>query len=172
MTAKEQLIVDLWAEMGKESVGASELELIQQTLVERLGTHGRESPAAIARTLADQGVRLVHPEILEADVRWREREEFAAFTSEELNFTTIDSALAWIEKLAALPDPAGLRVFVLQLKTELELVAKSMQIPLPDRLIALEVGHWLTVWLQNPPIFADWLVLRRQSPEFRARFSS
>lgn len=169
---REQLILDLWAEMGKESVGTAELKHIQQTLLERLGSQGRESPASIARTLADQGIRLEHPEILETDVRWRELEELALYTSEELNFTTIEAAIAWIEKLVSLPDPGQLRTFVLQLKTELELVAKSMQIPLPDRLISLEVSHWLTVWLQNPLIFTDWLVLRRQSPEFCARFKS
>jgi hypothetical protein len=172
VNSREQLIIDLWAETGKDSAGAAELELIHHTLVERLGAQGRESPASIARTLADQGVLLEHPEILETDARWREREVLALFTSEELNFTTIDDATAWVEKLAARPDPAKLRTFVLQLKTELELVAKSMQVPLPDRLLALEVGHWLAVWLQNPAIFADWLVLRRQSPDFQARFHS
>jgi hypothetical protein len=59
---------------------------------------------------------------------------------------------------------------VLQLKSELEWVAKSMRVALADRLIALEVAHWLTIWLQNPPIFSDWLVLRRESAEFRERF--
>ena len=170
MTVKEQLILDVWDEIGKESVGAAELDLIQQALVERLGNQGRESPAAIARALADQGVRLRHPEILEADVRWREREVFSVFSPEELNFTTIEAALAWIEKLGALPPEFDARKFVLPLKAELELAAKSMRVALPERLIAAEVAHWLTVWLQNPPIFADWLTLRRQSPEFRERF--
>lgn len=168
----EQLILDVWAELEKESAGAAELELIQQTLVERLGAQGRESPASIARTLADNGVRLQHPEILETDVSWREREEFAFFLSEELNLTTIDAATAWIEKISAANDQAALRKTVLPIKAELELVAKSMQIPLPDRLIAAEVAHWLSVLLQNPPIFADWLILRRQSPEFRERFKT
>ncbi|HEY3579968.1 MAG TPA: hypothetical protein VGK82_05470, partial [Pyrinomonadaceae bacterium] len=91
--------------------------------------------------------------------------------SEELNFASIDAAVAWMEKLAALPQGAELRTFVLQLKGELELFAKSMVVPLPDRLIAMEVAHWLTVWLQNPTIFVDWLALRRESAEFRERFS-
>jgi len=37
-------------------------------------------------------------------------------------------------------------------------------------LIAAEVAQWLTVWLQNPQIFTDWLALRRESAEFRERF--
>ena len=172
MTGKEQLIIDLWTEMGKESVGAGDLELIQQTLRERLGPQGRESPASIARTLAANGARLQHPEILETDVRWRAREVFAFFLSEELNFQTIESAAAWIEKLGAVEPQPELRRFVLEVKTELELFASSNRVSPRERDIAAEVGHWLTVWLQNPPIFADWLVLRRQSPEYLARFNS
>lgn len=170
MTGQDQFIIDWWAENGNESAGAAELEQIQQALTERFGAQGRQSPATIARTLADNGVRLKHPEVLQADVSWREREQVSLFASEELNFASIDAAVAWMEKLAALPQAPEHRTFVLQLKGELELVAKSMLVPLPDRLIAMEVAHWLSVWLQNPTIFADWLALRRESAEFRERF--
>ena len=168
--AREQLILEVWDETGLETAGAAELELIQKALLEKLGAQGRESPASIARTLADHGVRLKHPEVFEADVRWREREVFAPFSYEELNFTTIEAALAWVEKLTALPPDAELRRFVLQIKTELELLAASKKISLREREVAGEVAQWLTVWLQNPPIFADWLSLRRQSDEYRERF--
>ena len=170
MTKQAQFIIDWWSEHGNESAGAAELAEIQQVLLERFGAQGRESPASIARTLADNGVRLKHPDVLEADVRWREREEFSLFAAEELSFPSIDAAIEWAERLSASQNHSELRKFVLQLKTELELIAKSMRIQLPDRLIAAEVAHWLTVWLQNPPIFADWLVLRRESREFRERF--
>jgi hypothetical protein len=169
---REQLIIDLWSELGKESVGATDLELIQKTLIERLGAQASESPAAIARTLADHGVRLKHPEILETDARWRERDVLQLFASHELNFATIEAAVSWIEKLGASPPELELRRSVLQIKAELELVAASKQVPQGERQIAGEVAHWLTVWLQNPPIFADWLTLRRQSPDFRDRFKS
>ena len=171
MSRTQQAIAELWAELGTESAGAAELDQIQQGLVERFGAQASESPATIARVLADEGVRLRHPEILEADVRWREREVFALFTPEELNFTSIEAALAWIEKLSASPRGAELRSFFLQLKTELELAATSRQVPLPERLIAAEVSQWLSVWLQNPAIFGDWLALRRESEEFSDRFS-
>ena len=168
--AREELILEVWDETGQETAGAAELELIQKVLLEKLGAQGRESPASIARTLANNGVRLKHPEVLDADVRWREREMFAGFSYEELNFTTIEAALAWVEKLTALPPETELRRFVLQIKTELELLAASKKISLREREVAAEVAHWLTVWLQNPPIFADWLSLRRQSAEYRERF--
>jgi hypothetical protein len=109
-----------------------------------------------------------NPEILAADLRWRE--QASLFAPEEMNFPNIEAAIAFVEKLAALPHGPQLRSLVLQLKIELESVAKSMRVALPDRLIALEVAHWLTVWLQNPAIFPDWLALRRDSAEFRERF--
>ena len=170
MNAREQLILDLWAGMEEESAGAAELEQIQQALLERFGAQGRESPASVARLLADHGVRLKHPEILEADVRWRERQEFAIFTAEELNLTTMEAALAWIEKLCALSPEPEVRRLVLQIKGDLELLSPSPVVTDNQRELAAEVAQWLTIWLQNPSIFADWLSLRRASPEFRERF--
>ncbi len=170
LSAKEQLILDIWAGVGDESAGAAELELIQEKLLEQSNTQVRESPASIARTLADHGVRLRHPEILEADLRWRESREIALFAPEELNFTTIESAAAWVEKLSALEPRPELRSLVLQVKTELGLVATSKQISVREKQMATEIAEWLTVWLLNPPIFSDWLALRRQSPDFLQRF--
>jgi acyl-CoA thioesterase len=170
LSAKEQLILDIWAGVGDESAGAAELELIQEKLLEQSNTQVRESPASIARTLADHGVRLRHPEILEADLRWRESREMALFAPEELNFTTIESAAAWVEKLSALEPRPELRSLVLQVKTELELVATSKQVSVREKQMASEIAEWLTIWLQNPPIFSDWLALRRESPDFRERF--
>ena len=51
--AKEQLILDIWAEIDDESAGAAELERIQEKLLEKSNTQVRESPTAIARMLAD-----------------------------------------------------------------------------------------------------------------------
>jgi len=45
-----------------------------------------------------------------------------------------------------------------------------MRIALPERLVAAEVAQWLSVWLQNPPLFPAWLSLRRESSEFLDRF--
>ena len=169
--AREQLILDIWAGVDNESAGADELELIQKELLEQSKIPVAESPASIARTLADHGVRLRHPEILEADLRWRQTREIALFAPEELTFPNIEAAAAWMEKLSALAPRPELRTLVLQVKTELGLVATSDQVSTLERELAAEVAEWLTVWLQNPPIFADWLALRRQSPEFRTRFS-
>ncbi len=166
---KEQFIVEVWESMRKEVVGASELDLIEDALVERFGTGA--SPASIARVLADHGARLGHPEILQADARWREKQSL--FTAEELEFVNLEAANRLINKLEHLwhqseSDPPGrerLRQAVRSLKSELDSFAAS-------KPLAAEVAQWLTVWLQNPQIFAEWLTLRQNTAEFRQRFLS
>jgi hypothetical protein len=166
---QELLIIDVWKPMDKEVVGAPELESIQETIAERFGTS--VSPASIARALADYGVRLGHPEILQADLHWRERNQL--FTPEDLTFGTIDAANALIEKIESLggqSENERLRYEVRQFKTELDLLAANDKAP--HRELAQEIAQWLTIWLQTPQIFSEWLSLRRSTADFQARFSS
>ena len=148
--SKQQLIVECWEQMRKDSVGASELAMIQEAIVAHFGAGQMTSPAWIARTLADHGARLRHPEVLDADHRWREQQQ--PFASEDLNSET----LAFVERLER-GDFAkeSVEKTVRQLKGELELLARN------GHKLAGEYVQWLTVWLQNPAIFRDWVALRR-----------
>ena len=169
MLTKEQFIVEVWEGLGNEVVGASELDLIAAALVERFGS--AISPASIARVLADHGTPLRHPEILQADASWRQRQ--LLFTAEDLEITNIEAARGLINRVEHLrqqfesdpPMREHLRQAIRSLKSELDSLSSSSQ-------LAAEVAEWLTVWLQNPPIFAEWLTLRQNTAEFRQRFSS
>lgn len=172
MSTKYQIIVDIWERMEKEVVGARELELIQQALAVRFGAI--VSLATIARTLADHGVRLGHPDVLRADVQWRARTSL--FTPDDLTFGSVDTATALIEKIEGLrqnfendkPLLEHLRESVQQIKSELDVLAASQRAG--DKILAQEVAQWLSVWLHTPQIFNEWLALRRNTPEFRQRF--
>ena len=171
---KQQAIIELWEQTGKLSAGAAELDLIQEGLLGHFGPDVSESPASIARILADHGAQLGHPEVLEAHVRWRERRQL--FTADELNYGTLDVATALVEKIEQLWQGfqgqtsalEHLRFSVRQIKAELELLAAQQKAG--DRELAQEVVQWLTVWLQNPQIFPEWLALRRATAEFKERF--
>jgi hypothetical protein len=128
-----------------------------------------QSPAAIARTQADGGAQLTHPDVLDADVRWRSQR---LFTAEELNFDTPAAAVDWMNNLSRRPDREQLGPAVLSLKRELESVVASERSSQKDRHLAREIGQWLTVWLQNPAIFDDWFELRRNTDEFVQLFGS
>ena len=168
----ELLVIELWKPLKKEVVGASELEFIQESSEKRFGTG--VSPATIARALADHGALLRHPDILATDMRWREHN--LLLTAEDLTFGTLAAATALIEKLELLREQfegdtarlEHLRQSVLQVKNELELLAASEKCG--NRKLAGEVAQWLTVWLQTPQIFREWLSLRCATAEFRQDF--
>jgi hypothetical protein len=173
---KHELILDVWKQLQRESVGAQELETIQQAILEVFGEGATESPASIARTLADTGATLRHPEILDSDARWREGLSLEMLFPEQLNFSNLTAASDSIGKLDDLRkkfeqegDQAGLqrlRGLALEVKREVQVVARSRAAGRRERLEAKETAEWLIIWLQDPHIFADWLSLRRRSPEF------
>lgn len=168
MPTREQLILEAWNRIGTDVVGASELASIQRELSDRFGSDS--SPALIARVLADHGARLGHPEILQTDTRWREHQHF--FTPDDLSFDSIMTAFAFIEKLQQAEDQPSLRQSVQQIKHELDHLATSPKTAANRRVVAREAAQWLTVWLQNPQIFPEWLDLRRSSNEFRELFGT
>lgn len=123
----------------------------------------------MARRLADEGAQLSHPDVLDEDVRWRST---TLFTAEELKLDTPAAAVTWMEKLSRRPDRDRFRLAVLNIKRELEFVVASQRTSEKDRQLALEIGQWLSIWLQNPLIFDDWFALRRKTAEFLQLFGS
>jgi len=171
---KDAVIIDEWRKMNTTSVGRPELLMINEALVRKFGTGGAQSPASMARLLAEYGASLRHPEILEADTFWRGQQIDLLFAPGEIDFTTMARSLESITKLddlyrqfVAENDTAGvqqLKEFARDWKAELK----------RPRTIALEVevAEWLTIWLQTPQMFAEWLDLRLKSPGFKAKFGS
>lgn len=179
---KQDLIIEVWEELDCESVGARELEQIQKVLREEFGEGGRESPAAIARTVADEGAVLRHPEVFDCDLKWRRQNLDDRRFADHLDFSNLSSAFESVIKLEESrlelqtdSNPKALeklRGVVGASRNDLSLRARSKILDFREKEEAKEVLHWLTVWLQSPELFSDWLDLRRRSPEFRKRFET
>lgn len=175
---KRELMIEVWEALDCESVGAKEIEDIQRVVQEKLGV--RESPAAIARTVADEGAVLRHPEVLECDARWREE------AYQELDAIRALRTASPAEGANAMNDLERLRRTLTQASRESEirrlmesvrqiredrlLVAQSKVVDEKTRREACELAEWLGVWLSTPDLFRDWLDLRLNSPGFRRHF--
>jgi len=130
--------------------------------------------------LADEGALLRHPEVLDCDTRWRQQLSLESLFPEQPSFSTLAEAADTIEKFdavrkefAELSDEVGLvrlRELALKFKRELQLLTRSKTANEEKRLDAQEMVQWLNIWLQNADIFAEWLSLRRRSPEFISRY--
>lgn len=177
---KRDLIIEVWEYLDCESVGALELEQIQQALGEKFGAGASASPASIARVVADEGAVLRHPEVFEWDVKWREENLKQGAFANGLDFSDLTSAFESVVKLEEkrlqhqsenkAASLKKLRDAVSAARKNLLLRAGSRIIDGDSRQQLKEISEWLTIWLQSPELFSDWLDLRRRSPEFRAKF--
>jgi hypothetical protein len=174
---KQELIIEVWEALDCESVGESELEQIQEVLQAEFGAGGLESPASIARTVADEGAVLRHPEVFAYDAKWRERLISDSADLESLSFSSLADAAESIRKLDSWRrqgkqvELRRLMGFALSTKQDLQLMRRSSLVDAKKRLEAGEIEQWLTIWMQDPNIFADWLSLRRRTPDFIKKFS-
>ena len=177
---RSELVVETWKRLNSESLGSPEIEEIQKVQEVTLGDRGVESPASIARTLADIGVRLRHPDILDSDSAWRNANSFDSLDCGELDFDTIDACVRSVQTLSRLWDRlekqhdarclATVRTMILAIRQQLRLLSRSKTVSEQRKRVAVEAELWLGIWLQNPRIFDDWRDLRMNSPEFQRVF--
>ena len=179
---KHDLMIEVWEHLDCETVGARELEAIALAVRGRFGECAEESPAVVARLLADEGAELRHAEVLEMDARWRAADPYEAMFRNVLKFSNFDEAAASLKRLENLrrqfgrkKDKEGLRRVqetVLKGKQRAQMIARNPAVNERKRAEKEEIAEWFTVWLRQPEIFEDWLVLRRRAKEFRARFEA
>jgi hypothetical protein len=179
---QRELIIQAWERLERAPLGERELSEIQQSVREQAGGSDL-SPAAIARVLADEGAELRHPEVIEFDARWRE----AKIESESANFKGLEGLLtgkpmrlskaeALIKRLERLrrrgdkQSEKEARRLAVSGRQLAELLARDGKLDKLQRAEQAEIAEWLKVWIQTPRLFADWLELRRRSPEFQKKF--
>lgn len=177
---KLDLMIEVWEHLDCESVGARELEEIERAVRERFGEGAIESPASVARLLADEGAELRHAEVLELDAQRRAADPYEAMFRNVLKFADFKQAANSLRNLENLRrqfarsnDQNGLRRVretALKGKQRAQMIAGNRNVEARKRAEKSEIAQWFTVWLEQPEIFPDWLELRKRSQEFRERF--
>jgi hypothetical protein len=178
---KKDLMIEVWEKLDCESVGASEIEAIEEAVSARFGQDAVESPMSIARLLADEGAVLRHSEIMSL---WVERysEEIAedALTARLIRLESFDEAAKTLQSVENLrrkykadadrESEKNLRNGLLDAKKELLRSAKDRKLDEQTRRTKAEIAEWVTIWLQSPELFENWIGLRTGSTEFRKLF--
>jgi hypothetical protein len=55
-------------------------------------------------------------------------------------------------------------------KRRAEMISHNHKVEPHKRAEKEEIATWFRIWLETPDAFFDWLDVRKQSPEFRAKF--
>jgi hypothetical protein len=57
---------------------------------------------------------------------------------------------------------------VIAAKDRAKFIAHNERTPPEKQAAKLEMVEWMMVWLENPPVFPDWVELRKRSQTFGA----
>ncbi len=168
--SKKALICAYLERERPEVVGPAEAAAIRRELQAALGARGRISDRYLLAVLEESGARVDR-------VLGGLDPELAAL----VRFDTLVGAEAALEQLEARrrrEREAGdqrvaeeCRRAARRAREHAEMVARSRRVHPALRREREEVARWFAVWLETPDLFADWLELRKKSPEFRERFT-
>jgi hypothetical protein len=177
---KTDLAIEVWEKLDCESVGAQEIEAIEVVVAEQYGKQAVDSPMRIARLLADEGAALRHDEIMALYLARETNRPYEAALRDILDIRDLRSALTSIRKLdvlrrkyAADGDREGVRLVretALHAKDLARETAERPHVDAITRQINGEIAEWLTIWLQTPEMFENWVGLRQRSPDFTGTF--
>lgn len=174
---KTDLIIEVWEKLDCESVGAVEIEAIETAVEARFGAGAVDSPMVIARLLADEGAELRHSEILGLFVSRKKPLRDEALDATWLRFDSIPNAVRSMRaveierrKAAGAEATGRLRERLMEARSRAIDASRNPRIDIAKRAELAEIGEWLTLFLQTPEIFANWLELRINSRDFKERF--
>ena len=177
---KTDLMIEVWEKLDCESVGREEILAIEEVVKDMFGATAVDSPMIIARLLADEGAELRHSEIMSLYVERAENRPFDATISNLFDLSSLDSLQTSLKSAESLrrvlltknDDPAlrELRKKAIESKTIANEKAADRRIDDTVRSRFSESAQWITLWLQSPELFENWVKLRRASPDFRSTF--
>jgi hypothetical protein len=177
-TTKRQIVLNFFARRGERVIQAGDLYAGRSELRRQFGPGNRTSLGYVASVLREAGY----------DVRYEDRysdplmpEPYASRLKGMLEFHDLASAESSLVRLDAIHreysaahDPVGEKfvyAIVKQGKLRARSLAANPRVQASKRLEKQEIAAWFQVWLETPALFADWLILRKGSEDFRSRFA-
>jgi hypothetical protein len=174
LRTKKDLILETAREIGAQQFTPAEIEQLRRRLVAEHGEEGKTGADYIADVLKGAGIKVTLSLQEEAEEQYEEEFE------DLLHFKTLMDAEVSIMRLDELmrkfrthgENAAVERVLnVARLgKRRAEMIARNPKVEKQKRAEKEEIASWFRIWLETPDVFFDWLDVRKQSPEFHARF--
>jgi hypothetical protein len=174
LQTKKAMILRAAATIGAEKWTPAEIEQLRRKLLAEHGSEGKTGSDYIAEVLESAGWKVVLTQQEEAEDQFEEEFEdllhFKTLGDAEVSLMRLDELLrrfrAHEEKAAA---ERVLEIARLG-KRRAEMIARNHKVEQHKREEKEEIANWFRIWLENPDAFFDWLDVRKQSPDFNAKF--
>jgi hypothetical protein len=171
---KKEMILQTARAIGVQKWTPAEIDQLRRRLLAEHGEEGKTGSDYIAEVLQNAGWKvLLH---LQEEAEEEYEEEF----EDLLHFKTLEDAEISIMRLDELmrkfrahgENAAVERVLnVARLgKRRAEMIARNHKVEPQKRAEKEEIAGWFRIWLETPDAFFDWLDVRKQAPDFQAKF--
>jgi len=174
LKTKKTLILQAAREIGAQRFTPAEIDQLRRRLIAEHGEEAKTGTDYIADVLKEAGIKVVLSLQEEAEDQYEEEFE------DLLHFKTLEDAEVSIMRLDELMrkfQAHGERAAVERVlnvarlgKRRAEMIARNAKVEPHKRAEKLEIADWFRIWLETPDAFFDWLDVRKQSPEFQAKF--
>jgi hypothetical protein len=173
-TTKKELILQTAREIGAQQYTPAEIDQLRRKLIAEHGEDGKTGNEYIADVLKQAGFKVNLSLQEEAEDQYEEEFE------DLLHFKTLEDAEVSIMRLDELtrkfrahgePAAAERVLNVARLgKRRAEMIARNHKVEPFKRTEKQEIANWFRIWLETPDAFFDWLDVRKQSADFKAKF--
>ncbi len=174
LKTKKALILETAQEIGAQNWTPAEIDQLRRRLVAEHGEAGKTGSDYIAEVLKSAGHKVLLSLQEEAEEQYEEEFE------DLLHFKTLEDAEVSIMRLDELmrkfrgqgEHAAVERVLnIARLgKRRAEMISRNHKVEARKRAEKEEIAGWFRIWLETPDAFFDWVDVRKQAPEFRAKF--
>jgi hypothetical protein len=91
---------------------------------------------------------------------------FASLIETEATLTRLEELR---QRFLAASDKKGVeycRLLGLRGRERAEMISRNRHVNPDKRLLKQEAALWFRIWLETPDLFAEWLILRKMTPEY------
>jgi len=177
--SKKQLILESCERAQFDRVGAREIRAVEAEVCRKLGPANHVSPSYIANVLRRAGKRVeyndrfVDPWMEEPYAsRLQGLLKFHDFQAGEDSLRKLDVVYREYRETADREGTQLIRTLVLKGRDRARSLAANPRLNPQKRQEKEEIAFWFNVWADNVDLFFDWLEIRKQSEDFKRRFSN
>ncbi len=174
LKTKKALILETAREINAQKWTPAEIDQLRRRLIAEHGEAGKTASDYIADVLKDAGHKVLLSLQEEAEEQYEEEFEdllhFKTLEDAEVSIMRLDELM---RKFRAHGELAAVeRVLnVARLgKRRAEMIAHNHKVEPHKRAEKEEIANWFRIWLETPDAFFDWIDVRKQSPEYLAKF--
>lgn len=176
---KREMVIEIYDREAMGEVTAREIAQINQGLVAEFGEGGAMTPAEIARILTDEELPVRFDQIFAMSTPFERYQHIfdnvlqcESLEATEASIRRLDNLYRKFQRLGDRRGARFARELAIREKRRATSLSEKATLAEAQRGEQAEIAQWLSIWLQTPDLFDQWLELRKATPDFKRTFAN